>query len=100
MWHRHPHDDPVKALVAFLNNGNAPGLTERDVTDALNTLGLALGAIDETGPSDGTQAGGSTGDLVCMDGSPSCAGEVTTIVGSRHVRCEKHWSVFLESEGM
>ncbi|MDH3259832.1 MAG: hypothetical protein OEM81_00200 [Acidimicrobiia bacterium] len=99
MLHRHPHPG-AKAVADFLNERHHTGLTDEDVAEALQSLGLNLVAADETRSATVADSNITDSNLVCLDGPEGCTGDVTTVTGSRHFRCEQHWSTFLESEGM
>lgn len=100
MWHRHPHTESVKAVTEVLNDRFHTGLTEEDLAETLRSLRLKIVATDETATAKGQEVDHTKSEMECVDGSDECAGELTTMLDSRHVRCEKHWSTFLSSEGM
>ena len=99
MWHRRSKTEAAKAVVDLLNDRHNIQLTDDDLTQALGKLGLKLTATE---PADTAEhaVDATKGGMVCMDGPEGCAGDLTTVTDTRHIRCERHWSVFYESTGM
>jgi hypothetical protein len=100
MRHRRSPTDTAKAVVEFLNDRHNIQLNEEDLGKALRSLRLEIVATEEPATAKVRDVDHANGETKCVDGSDECAGELTTMLDSRHVRCEKHWSTFLESEGM
>ena len=100
MWHRHPHTESVKALAELLNERHQTGLSDAELAEALASLRLKIVATEEPAAVPVRDADDTVSGLVCLDRSDQCAGELTTMLDFRHVRCEEHWSKFLGSEGM
>lgn len=98
MRHRH-HSESVEALAALLKERHGVELSAEDLTGALKSLDMQIAASGKHAPA-GTGRTDEPGGLVCIDGPEGCEGDVTTLLDARHVRCERHWSLFLESEGM
>jgi len=97
MLRRHLHAESADVVVKLLNDRHHTELTEEDLAEALKSLRLKIVPTDEPGTVPEAEG---TNRAECIDRSDECAGELTTVLDSRHVRCEKHWSIFLESEGM
>jgi hypothetical protein len=100
MWHRHLHTDTARAVADFLNDRHNLQLTDEDLTQALTKLGLKLVTNERTDSADQHDVDATKDGMVCMDGPDGCIGQLTTVTDSRHIRCERHWSVFYESTGM
>lgn len=100
MWNHHPHNEEARAVADFLNARHNTEFTEEDLVGALQSLGLGLVKTKDTGSAAVAHIEGTDNAVMCSDGPEGCTGDVTAVAGARHTRCEHHWSVFFESEGM
>ncbi|MDR9451403.1 MAG: hypothetical protein RI637_09320 [Acidimicrobiia bacterium] len=100
MWRHHLHNERAKTVIDLLNDRHHTQLTEEDLSEALHSLGFKLVTTEEIQSPGVTNVDNTGSGLSCLDGPEGCNGDLATVAGSRHVRCERHWAVFYESTGM